>query len=195
MGRTRETHLTFNLTGNKMKKLIMAAVFAAFGVNANAGIFDGQSVKYQYLFPTITTENAGASNGTFAVGAGVEVSNLIGGVGTLDITSNGFTAHFTGTGTFGLGSFNGFRITDINNTIGAFTSFSVVSNTGVGGAPVLTFDADNLYVNWQGLGFFAGGDVVFAVNSVPEPETYAMMLAGLGLLGVAARRRKQKQAA
>lgn len=27
---------------------------------------------------------------------------------------------------------------------------------------------------------------------IPEPETYAMMLAGLGLLGVAARRRKQK---
>ncbi len=30
---------------------------------------------------------------------------------------------------------------------------------------------------------------------IPEPETYAMMLAGLGLLGVAARRRKQKVAA
>jgi hypothetical protein len=29
---------------------------------------------------------------------------------------------------------------------------------------------------------------------VPEPETYAMMLAGLGLLGLA-RRRKQKQSA
>jgi hypothetical protein len=28
---------------------------------------------------------------------------------------------------------------------------------------------------------------------VPEPETYAMMLAGLGLLGMAARRRKQKR--
>jgi hypothetical protein len=27
---------------------------------------------------------------------------------------------------------------------------------------------------------------------IPEPEAYAMMLAGLGLLGVAARRRKQK---
>jgi hypothetical protein len=30
---------------------------------------------------------------------------------------------------------------------------------------------------------------------IPEPESYAMMLAGLGLLGVAARRRKQKSVA
>ena len=35
----------------------------------------------------------------------------------------------------------------------------------------------------------------FTTAPVPEPETYAMMLAGLGLLGVAARRRKQRQAA
>jgi hypothetical protein len=33
------------------------------------------------------------------------------------------------------------------------------------------------------------------VAPVPEPETYAMMLAGLGLLGVVARRRKQKSVA
>lgn len=31
-----------------------------------------------------------------------------------------------------------------------------------------------------------------AVNPIPEPETYAMMLAGLGLMGLVARRRKQK---
>lgn len=30
------------------------------------------------------------------------------------------------------------------------------------------------------------------VSAIPEPETYALMLAGLGLLGFAARRRKQK---
>jgi len=30
----------------------------------------------------------------------------------------------------------------------------------------------------------------FAIAAVPEPETYAMLLAGLGLVGVAARRRK-----
>ncbi len=36
--------------------------------------------------------------------------------------------------------------------------------------------------------------VNFVAAPIPEPETYAMMLAGLGLLGVAARRRKQREA-
>jgi hypothetical protein len=36
---------------------------------------------------------------------------------------------------------------------------------------------------------------VFAPSPVPEPETYAMLLAGLGLLGFMAKRRKQKEAA
>ncbi|MES2949588.1 MAG: PEP-CTERM sorting domain-containing protein [Pseudomonadota bacterium] len=33
-----------------------------------------------------------------------------------------------------------------------------------------------------------------AVSAVPEPESYAMLLAGLGLMGAVARRRKSKQA-
>lgn len=38
-------------------------------------------------------------------------------------------------------------------------------------------------------------DNVSVTASIPEPETYAMLLAGLGLLGFAARRRKLKTAA
>ncbi|MEW5789131.1 MAG: PEP-CTERM sorting domain-containing protein [Pseudomonadota bacterium] len=53
----------------------------------------------------------------------------------------------------------------------------------------LVFNADNW--NDVGSGEFTGtvlNDTAFTA-AVPEPETYAMMLAGLGLLGVAARRR------
>lgn len=34
----------------------------------------------------------------------------------------------------------------------------------------------------------------YLITAVPEPETYAMLLAGLGLVGVAVRRRKQAEA-
>lgn len=43
--------------------------------------------------------------------------------------------------------------------------------------------------------FAIGGTLSPGVAPIPEPETYAMMLAGLGLLGLAARRRRQKAAA
>jgi len=43
----------------------------------------------------------------------------------------------------------------------------------------------------MGLWAYAPGSIV---SAVPEPETYAMLLAGLGLMGGMARRRKQKLA-
>ncbi len=42
--------------------------------------------------------------------------------------------------------------------------------------------------------FFKSVDVRGYVSAVPEPETYAMLLAGLGLVGFTARRRKQTAA-
>jgi len=55
------------------------------------------------------------------------------------------------------------------------------------------FDAQGFPVAGVTLTSDAGFDWV-TVAVVPEPESYAMMLAGLGLLGVVARRRKQKTA-
>jgi len=45
--------------------------------------------------------------------------------------------------------------------------------------------------NWQ----LRATDVPLSTSPIPEPETYAMMLAGLGLMGFLARRRKQNRAA
>ena len=59
------------------------------------------------------------------------------------------------------------------------------------GQDFANINAASAYVsdNTSGLTNYA-----FRVTAVPEPETYAMMLAGLGLLGFAARRRKAKAA-
>ena len=48
-----------------------------------------------------------------------------------------------------------------------------------------------------GLGESGGGDAWYVptTSPVPEPQTYAMLLAGLGMLGFAARRRKSKESA
>jgi hypothetical protein len=50
------------------------------------------------------------------------------------------------------------------------------------------FDPNKAYVNIQHPG--DGNDRTLMVAAVPEPETYAMMLAGLGLVGFMVRRRK-----
>lgn len=56
---------------------------------------------------------------------------------------------------------------------------------------VLAHGTDNIVLAH---GEFTSGTLVPPVNAIPEPETYAMLLAGLGLLGWHARRRKMKAA-
>ena len=81
----------------------------------------------------------------------------------------------------------------------AYGGYSVAGNTFTGsefnGVLQLqgSFTSMNIAVGqpefWHG---FNVGSA--SVSAVPEPETYAMMLAGLGLMGAIARRRKAKQA-
>lgn len=102
-------------------------------------------------------------------------------------------------------------------------AFAVLTNTtspsmstfiaSLGSTPVEVFNVTTgipsltpVYVNFTGITFdkitfipTGTGDKIVIDNlqtvlaAVPEPETYAMMLAGLGLMGFVARRRKQQQ--
>ncbi|QOJ19410.1 MAG: PEP-CTERM sorting domain-containing protein [Gammaproteobacteria bacterium] len=171
---------------------------------ATAGIFDEHTVNYQYYFPNLSTPYASAGNGNYLVDSGVEISDVVDGLGTIDFSGDQFTVSFSHSGSFSPTEFNGFVIRDLTANINPFTAFTLISNTGVSSTPVLSFDSNHLYVNWEGLNY-SRGELVFAVESVipnpigsfshtispvPEPDTYAILLVGLGLVGYSARRKQ-----
>ena len=79
--------------------------------------------------------------------------------------------------------FTGFPAATSGTYSNTFTSVSAANIAGI--------EAGLAYINIHDATFPGGeirGDILAA--AIPEPETYAMMLAGLGALGIATRRRK-----
>jgi hypothetical protein len=86
----------------------------------------------------------------------------------------------------------------------SYTATSLVVNYTNGGnassAQSFTWTTNDFTFSGQQIGAanakFTSAVLTYAaaVTPVPEPETYAMLLAGLGLMGAIARRRKNKQA-
>lgn len=153
--------------------------------------------------------------------SGVEIANLptnmpgwqVDTLGnTLSLTWNK-AAEFMNSGS---PAFIGFKITDTGNQLtdilGASVTNMVYTPSTYGNLlegfdqAHITFDANNIYVNlnesmWHAAPMASMGDpyrdhIALSVNfqsapSIPEPETYAMLLAGLSLMGAIVRRRQR----
>lgn len=79
---------------------------------------------------------------------------------------------------------------DLTSVTGAWGTYSLpfTINANPGQTLILQFGFASTATNDQGSGVFY--DNVLFTQAVPEPATYALMLAGLALLGTAARRRR-----
>jgi len=182
-----------------MKTLIRFIAFA-FVLAASAAA-QATTFNFSYSFTDgnkVTGSFDGTANG-----------NLVTGLSHISVSLNGNA--FPGSGSLGAYSFDSLKSEWSNNAVVSFDglhsnfAFSDGHPDDLGAIFLLlpyyspvdentaTTDLAQFLLPDGSNSVDVGRDIVAAnwtVTAVPEPETYAMMLAGLGLIGFAARRRK-----
>ncbi len=174
-----------------------ATIAVSVGMAALAAVpaqaaFLGQTIQVQWLLPDALTPFGSAA--TAVVGAGFEFPNGTDGIGgdSFDISDTAIRIGQT-SGNFGLAPFNGVRFSDVGGTIPDILGVTVdIAETThpAFDANRVSFDADNIWVNSSAIG--SAGTLVLNVSftETATPEPASLVLLGIALAGLAARRRR-----
>jgi len=181
---------------SKLRKSAAVAAVAAAGLwagSANAAGLFGSSVSVTLNYPLIGTVQASA--GPVTVGSGVEFGpgviypgrNFGFDIGNSTISY--LPDESVGYGDFGSGGFNGFVLT----FTGAPTITGVTYDAGGSTfAPTgISFTGNTVSLDFSGASVLPTSisevDLTFAGGSVPEPQTWVLMLTGVAAMGSALR--------
>jgi hypothetical protein len=151
--------------------------FSLYEGKAPSAAYDSTAVTQAYRDSLgFATEGAWNAQGNFLIGNELGVSSTLNFIGyAVDGTSTNFGNSI---GIIGDGIADGY----------VSSSFLL----GAGTYTIIFGGADYASQNESAAAFNYGLSATLSVAAVPEPSTYAMLLAGLGLMGFAARRRVQR---
>lgn len=187
----------FSFSGTKLNQAVTGTYFTN-GTNNYSGFKGGSllvdlapaNLKFTYLgseaghLNSFTYDYLGANENSFYTATtilGSEFSVSVGAVGNLELKFRDITASNTD-------AFSGYAGSNPNNDRFGFLDVSGIDfGDGAGEYDYLILFND-VYADSDFNDMVVG---VKAVQAIPEPETYALMLAGLGVVGFMARRRRQ----
>lgn len=181
----------------RIAALAVATVATAVGLGspAKAQLFNGAPIELAVVY--------GGPDKVFSYPGNPTVFDTHNGVANADVNGgiykfNGNTVTVSyGQGASFSGAFNGIRLRDFANNFADFTGVTLNSNiAGLTQADV-SFDKDNIWINQADVSYLPGSSYNFtiqtAASAVPEPATYAAMIAGFGIAGAAMRRRRKSE--
>lgn len=167
---------------NTIKHLVIAALFSAvlpaqaavqyytFNGALDSGIYNGESFSGSFSFDDATVDNIDS-----------DVVSLL-----------SFNMSFLNTGwTLANATDYPTVMPDVSFLDGSFLGLSISFNTNEVGfsiIPGFSNELDSYITSETPQGFSGAGNVIYA--PVPEADSYAMLIAGLGVMGVVTRRRK-----
>jgi hypothetical protein len=166
----------------------LLVVVCALALPARADLLTGDTIRTWELYPDLSTIYAGPVDV-------VDPGTILSFPGFAPIVNIAFNdANITITmvrdATALTSAFNGFRFFDVSEApIGAVTLDSVTDVPGIDASRV-SFDAQNIYVNFSDITYSTGQEVSLDIRPVPEPAASLVLLAIAALVTYAVRRRK-----
>jgi len=163
------------------------ALAAETGIPSSAYQIGALNTSFSALFVNLTAAGSFAEYADFSVPSGYNMVNAAANTYTLSISLP------LPIGTLTIGSIGSDFAMSIYGGLAA-TPGPLLGSIGAGGSVAnLGLSAGNYYLKFTGTASGVGSQYSAAINAmpIPEPETYSMMLAGLGAFGFLAHRRRR----